>query len=65
MFQASSDSNGFHIPYLCCTCYELNNGDIRQKSFIGEDCGKQMLLYLKAAVPVSLTNSSFWHKTAG
>jgi len=55
-FETYTDSNGFHIPYLCCICYELNNGDIRQKSFIGEDCGKQMLLYLKKSITVKKTN---------
>lgn len=55
-FETYADSNGFHIPYLCCICYELDNGDIRQKGFIGEDCGKQMLLYLKASITGKKTN---------
>lgn len=50
-FETYTDENNFHIPYLCCMCYTLNDESLRQKAFIGIDCGKQMLLYLKKAFP--------------
>ena len=48
-FETYTDENNNHIPYLCCICYELFDKTLRQKCFIGNDCGKQMLLYLNKA----------------
>lgn len=48
-FETYTDENNNHIPYLCCICYELFDGTLRQKCFVGKDCGKQMLLYLNKA----------------
>jgi hypothetical protein len=38
--------NNPHIPYLCSICYEDNNTLIT-KTFIGFDCGLQMLKYIQ------------------
>lgn len=48
-FETYTKANNNHSPYLCCICYELYNGELRLKCFVGNDCGKQMLLYLNKA----------------
>ena len=48
-FETKTDINNFHIPYLCCVRWEAHR-TIRKKSFIGKDCGKQMLSYLDTAI---------------
>ena len=38
-FETYTDNNNIHIPYICCYTDDNNN----KKSFIGVDCGLQML----------------------
>jgi hypothetical protein len=49
-FETYTNSKGFHIPYLVCIRYQRNKNNICIKSFIGEDCGYQMLLYINKAI---------------
>jgi hypothetical protein len=48
-FETNTDLNEFHIPYLSCIRW-MQNETIRKKSFIGKNCGKQMLSYLDTAI---------------
>lgn len=48
-FETRTDENKKHIPYLCC--FIMDDG--KKGSFIGEDCGLQMLKYLYS---MKLTN---------
>jgi hypothetical protein len=48
-FETNTKLDDFHMPYLCCVRWKVDDV-VRKKSFIGRDCGKQMLRYLDKAV---------------
>lgn len=49
-FETYTDENYKHVPYLCCIRWRNEQNIIQKKSFLGIDCGKQMLLYLNKSI---------------